>query len=122
MTTPAIVALPEHIRGDLWAGIAGIGPVTVNGVVPANDLASARITFRRSLEASAEGYSLSTAPTAGQGTITLASANEWELVVPPQALPLSWGAWVADLQLVDSAGQVFTYVQFTLNVLADATR
>lgn len=115
--TPASYTLPAHLEGDIWEGLL-IGPVTINGTAPAVALASARIHFRKAPTDLQPAYVLSTAPTAGQGSLTLLDAATWLVRAPRQPLPLKpWKKWRWEVEFVDANANVYSYVNGTLQVL-----
>lgn len=113
--------LPSFVTGDTWDGIGLIGPVTINNAAPAAQLVLARIHFRKAFKDISAAYILSTAPSSGQGSITLVSASLWTLTVPRQALPLKAGTWKWDLELVDADAVKKTYVGGTIVVTPEVT-
>lgn len=112
------IPLPDHKRGDLWPGIAAIGPVLINDAAPA--LALARVRMRFTLRD--ESYVLdSDATTAPDAPITLADAASWEVIVPEvmEFLPTA-GRWAWDMEFYQAGKSApLTLYQGTLTVHPD---
>lgn len=110
-------------RGDDWPGYPTL-IIDINGEPPELPIASARIQFRETPGSEEVGYTLSTAPEAGQGTITIVDAAGWELSIPKQPLPLAAKRkpWKWDLEIIDTGGTVVTYEGQPQQVNQDITR
>lgn len=116
------VALLPFVRGDLWDGIAQLGPVTYNDLPIPSPLARVDLHFRKAWDDKAPAYALSSQSAQGQGTITIVNATTWFCTVPAQALPLRPGVWKWDVQYTAQDGTVLTPVGGTLVVSQDITR
>ena len=93
------VQLNPHTKGDQWPGIAMIGPITVDGVAPAETLVRVRMHFRKAGDASnAFGYGLDSNVVSGAGTITIDDAVNWNVIIPEQGLTLDAGMWNWDME------------------------
>lgn len=122
MPTPGQLTLDPQVRGDNWLGIPNIGPVTIDGVQPAQPAVAATMTFRRMLTSLVYGYTLRNSPGAGEGTIQIVNADYWIFKVPAQLLPLQDGPWFWDFQITPQGGLPVTYLQGTVLILPDQTR
>lgn len=116
--TPPTYTLQPMVRGDQWRGISSI-TILVNGDPPASTLASARMHFRLSRDSREIGLGLSSAVA---GEITIVSAANWQMSVPPRSLNLHAGLWGWDLETTSAAGVVKTYLEGTLLIQQDITR
>lgn len=111
---PVQIKLYDHYQGDDWQGILKMGPIQVNvGTAEApilepmpNAFVSGKIEFKD--DNGTVVYTLSTTPEAGEGTITVTSALDWEFKILKQPLPLPAGVWFWDFETIDSTGAVFT--------------
>lgn len=116
------VALLPTVRGDLWDGIAQLGPLTFNDLPPPSTLVRVDLHFRKAWDDKNPAYGLSSQVITGYGTITIVDAAAWFCTVPPQALPLKPGVWKWDVQYTAADGTVFTPVGGTIAVTQDITR
>lgn len=115
--TQAELVLSSVVAGDTWPGIPGIS-VTINGSPPIEELAFARIQFRKTAESNPAKETLDTE----NGGISIADPVTWQVVIPPQKLSLTPATWRWDYETTDAAGTVKTYVYGTLTVLEDISR
>ena len=125
---PVKIKLEPHYKGDWWVGML-VGPVLINGAQPAATLTSVAMEFRD--ENDVLGHKFSSAPGAGEGTITISDAATWEVIVPEQLLDLDAGTsqngssnkktWYWDFETTDSDGVILTLYKGTIKVLEDVT-
>lgn len=115
--TQAELVLDPVVAGDTWTGIPSIQTV-IDGNPPTEDLAFARIQFRKQWDSRPAGATLDT----DNGGIAISDASTWLVVVPPQKLPLAPGLWRWDYETTDAAGTVKTFMYGTLTVLEDISR
>jgi hypothetical protein len=117
---PVNITLEDHYQGDSWVGM-GIGPVLINDAQPPNTLSSCKLQFRDKF--GQLGAILSTAPAAGEGTITIDNATTWEASIAPQLLSLPRpGIWTWDFQTTDSAGIRRTLYSGKIRVRGEVTK
>lgn len=116
--TPAKVTLPPAVRGDTWRGIPSL-QVLVNGNPPVTTPVSARMHFKKDIRKATSLLSLSTQ--AGEG-ISIVNASNWIFLVSPRVLTIESGNYHADFEITDSAGTIWTPVQFSLHLAQDVTR
>jgi hypothetical protein len=120
MSTPPIINLGSHYRGDGWDGMT-IGPIVedVNGAPtpPALPCLSCRMHFRDKRDVL--GYALSSSPGSGEGTIIINNANTYVFTIPRQVLGLDSGLWKFDFETMDSSGIPITWFQGTMKVDKD---
>lgn len=115
---PPIILVP-YILGEIWDGIASVGPVLINGLQPVHALSSVRMVLYWSYKKSA-AVVFSTNPSDGQGEITISDAFTWELTVEPtqaEIMNLHPGTWLWDMYATDTAGHEITLYKGTLDVL-----
>lgn len=107
---------PDPIyAGDTWPGIPAI-TLTLDGIPPVFALASARLVFFKNGQPA--GKSPATGITlASPSTITIVSAANWSMLIPPQILPLDPGEWTFQFKTTDAAGTVQTWFAGTLTIL-----
>lgn len=119
---PAIIDIPDVKRGDLWEGIAQIGPVVnVDGDLIGGPLSRIRCHFRHS---SGEVFRLDSSPSADRdGQIIIEDAAEWIASIPEQKFLALAGEWAWDMEFFQS-GQTapLTLYQGTITVHPDVTR
>ena len=120
---PVDIVLNPHVRGDQWAGIGSIGPVTVDGAAPAEALARVKMHFRKVGDNSkALGYGFDSTVTSGFGVIVIGNAATWAVSVPEQALPLAEGKWNWDMEFYRTGVTLpWTLFRGVLEVLEDFT-
>jgi hypothetical protein len=106
------------VQGDTWGGI----PSIILDPAPNYTVASARMQFRESKVAVLPAATLSTAPSASEGTITINTATTWDFTIPVQNLPLAAGTYDWQFQTTDSQGSIQTYMRGTIEVLLDVVR
>lgn len=119
MATPVNIPLPDHKHGDTWDGMS-IGPILFDGQPPPNALASCRLYFRHN-RYKTFGYGFRAPALNGFGVITIVDANTWQLVIPPQLLPLAVGLWLWELETTDASGKILTLYAGTLTITQDIT-
>jgi hypothetical protein len=109
----SIYNFKEHTRGDTFKEQGLV--VSINGTPV--DLAGAKI--RMDLKASYNApASLSLNETSGI-TIDLGTAGRF--VIDEQIIDIDAGNYLYDIEITNSAGQVFTYVKGTFPILQDVT-
>lgn len=114
--TPQKLSLESFTEGDEWDGIPAL-TFRVNGSPPATPLALATLRFKLAAPAAGAVVQLSSA-TAGQ--ITIVSAANWEITVPPQIVAgLTKGRWSWRLRCSDTSttGRPKTYLADEILVL-----
>lgn len=106
----ALVQLADLVLGDTWTGIQQVGPITNTGTntYPPHALASVQMIFWHNVTDEQSAFTLSSAPTAGQGTLTIQNSSQWIFQAPPQPLPLPVGDFEFSVRYTDSAGNVWT--------------
>ncbi len=115
---PEYIDLPSYVSGDLWLGIALIGPVLVDGQPPALALAKVEMIFKRaSSDVSATFLLTSETPLIpNQGPMVITSPSLWTVNVPPQVLALAPRTWKWSMVFTDADGNRYTYLAGTLPV------
>lgn len=116
---PVTVTLSPHLRGDTW-NVLAFGPITIDGVAPTSNLASARLQFRN--DEGTLGFEFNTSPSAEQGTFVISDAATWEVTVTPHILTLTPGTWYWDYETTDVNGSVLTLYSGVQEITADVTR
>jgi len=119
MVPVTIDELQAHYRGDVWKGLLGFGPITINGVPPATTLVSCRMQFRD--REKLLGYELNTSPAAGEGTLVIDNSTTWVISIPKQLLPLEVGKWYWDIETIDSEGFPWTPFRGSIKVQEDVS-
>lgn len=108
------VSLADYKLGDYWIGVSAIGPVTINGETPANDLTRVRMTFRLGQIT----YTLDSADSQG---ITIDDAGGWSasIAAREEFLPRA-GIWSWNLEFwQDGVSAPWTLYAGTLRVWDD---
>lgn len=95
--TPVTIGLENHTLGDIWSGILSIGPITINGVTPAETLAKVRMWLRHTdgtlFKISSDGTETP------DGVVTIDNATTWEAHVPEIAdFVTKAGVWSWDME------------------------
>ncbi len=104
--------LAHRIQDSKWAGIPSVGPVRPGGAQPAWPLARVEMVFGLQLPVEdASVFIISSAPTAGQGTLTIDDATTWSFSVPEQALPevMDLGLYWWEIRTTDTQGTVTVF-------------
>lgn len=113
---PQKLSLQSFTEGDQWEGIPALS-IRVNGLPPATALALVTIRFKPTQPTDSAVVQLSSA-TAGQ--ITILSAANWEITVPPQIVAgLTKGLWNWRMRFTDTSptGSPKTYLADQITVL-----
>ncbi len=116
MATPGYLDLGTIVQGDTWNGIGPAIVFSINGSPPSNPLAEAYLQFRKTYTSQA-GETLAV----GDG-ITINNASTWHITVPERNLSLCAGDWIWDLEVIDTAGRIKTWLAGKLKVLPQVTR
>jgi hypothetical protein len=114
--TPAKLALEDFTEGDEWEGIPSL-TLTINGAAPASPLTLVTMRFKKANALPGDAVELTSA-TAGQ--ITIVSAANWEISIPPQIVAgLTFGKWTWRIRCTDATtdGAPKTYLGDVLTVL-----
>ncbi len=101
MSYPAVIALPDHPRGDRWVPVQ-IGPITIDDETPSNALTRIRWTFVHA--ATGESYRLDTmAASNPDAPITITNSATWLANVAEiqQFLSLA-GDWSWDMEFFEA--------------------
>ena len=108
--------LETHVHGDDWPGVVSIGPITVNGAVPANPVAWATMTFRRRV-----GCTPALILSSENGEIVLDDAVGWVMSIPAvQAsdFVLNVGIWEWDIKAIEAtSGELYRLYSGWLQVV-----
>lgn len=116
-----LVELKPLLQGDTWGGIAQI-QVLFNTAPPPSPLTQVDMHFRRTWSDFVPAYKLSSVSDPDQGDIIIASAANWFISIPSQALPLDPDVWLFDIKFTAQDGTVLTPVGGTLTVVKKITR
>ena len=100
----------SFVEGDQWGGIPSFA-ITVNGVPPSSDCASAKMQFKVN-----EFGEVSQELTSGAAEITISDANAWTFAIPAQTLDLNAGSYYWAFQTTAANGAVQTYLRGTMTV------
>ena len=94
MSLPAELERTTHYEGDRWVdGYKKFGPVSVNGLPPADPCLYAVMTIK-SKRSGVGGYSLISTNTSGNGKLTITDSVNYEFSIEDnESLPLSAGEW-----------------------------
>jgi len=109
--------LPACFKGDTFPGLTVTG-ITVNDAAMTSTLASVRMQFRTTANASSASKSL----TSAGGDITIDDAAAWGFTVEPFSIDIAAREYVYDIETTDSGGTVRTYLYGTFRVKQDVTR
>lgn len=119
--TPYTLDLEDHYKGDAWEGMS-IGPIVIDDgdgpVSPALPCASCRMQFRNGKTLDL-GYSLSSDPGTGEGTITILDDATYEFEIPRQLLGLDAGTWEYDFETTDTDDLPTTWFKGKIKVRQD---
>lgn len=124
MTNYAVeIALPDHVRGDRWPGIAAIGPVTIDGAAPTAPLARVRMHLRHWLLGRAV-YRLDSDAAERDAPIVIDHAAQWRAHVPAvQQFVTLAGKWRWDMEFYGQGDSApLTLYRGTLTVHDDVTQ
>ena len=115
---PLKLSLDSYYRGDTWGGFT-LDSITIDGSVPAVDLASCRMQFRS--KAGELGYELNSVTATCKAAITIIDATTWEISIGGYPLLLDKGVWFWDLEMTDVNDEIITILKGRLRVKADIT-
>jgi hypothetical protein len=116
---PQQVPLESFTAGDHFPGIASI-TVRIDALPPTLPIASARMRFAKAPSEADRAPAPPVELSIANAKITLVSAANWSLAVPKQSVPgLTAGEWIWNLETIDSAGVVSTYLAGTQTVFPD---
>jgi hypothetical protein len=114
------ISLPSIKKGDRWFGINNIGPVTINGNPPSNDLVRVRANFVKSMKTYKLDSDLTTNPDA---PIIIDDAALWSISIPPVEYgfcPCA-GKWTFDMEFIGEGQGALTLLKGDIMVYSDIT-
>ena len=114
-TSTDLDILFSFTQGDTWPGIPSM---LWSDNVPADDIASAILQYRKLPLTPTVSHELSTA----DATITIVDAALWELAFPAGDLPLKAGSYAASLRTTDVNGVVTTWFDVFPTISVPITR
>ena len=113
MITPAVIIPQDPIfKGDTWPGFPAV-TLRINDALPDGQIDSVEMIF---FEAE-RGPDAPALTLASPDEITITSAANWEIEIPPQALALAAGEWTFRLRVTDTNNILKTYGTGTLQIL-----
>ncbi len=122
-TNPPIIILFNHVAGDTWVGIPTIGPLQVenpdDGTMTRPGVPLDSATLEWTLEGAAAPALVISSAVGAAAPLSLVSAIQWELSVPPigpEIFNLPAGKYLGRLKTIDSTGVVFTLHWYRLTV------
>jgi hypothetical protein len=107
--------IPNHRRGDTWAGFESF-IIKVNNTPVDLTNASIKIDFRKQID-SPVALTLSTA----NGSVVLSNPSQGIFSIPPRIINIPFGIYLYDIQVTYPNGVVTTYVEGTWEIVADIT-
>ena len=115
-----LIRLPTKRSQDShWAGIPSVGPVMPGGVTPTFPLVLVLMKIGRQFPVGDDPvFVFSSAPSAGEGIVTIDNPTTWLFHLPLQPLSLPIGNYSWELHTTDASGVVTVY--YTGNLLIAA--